>query len=288
MGLVFFGSGPVALESLKLLIKHQTIETIITKPSTKDQFESQFPNIPVLVASNKLELDKLITTYKFQSGIGVLIDFGIIISNRVINYFPKGIINSHFSRLPQWRGADPITFALLSGQKSTGVSLMLIDEGMDTGKILVQKSVKIPNDANSITLTDILIKLSDELLNIYLDKYIKNEIKPRNQSHPDRATYSKKLEKSDGRIDWTKPAIEIEREIRAYYSWPKSYTKIKNFDVIIKSADVVNFQGKSGDYKVDKKSLIIYCGQDALSITSLQPVGKKQMPVSAFLAGYKI
>lgn len=288
MELVFLGSGPVALKSLHLLSRHQEIEAIITKPSTEDDFKKHFSDIPIYTVTNKHDLDNLIQSTKFRSKIAVLIDFGIIVSSQVINYFPKGIINSHFSLLPQWRGADPISFAILSGQQSSGVSLMLIDEGMDTGKILVQKSIKIPEKANINTLTDILINLSDNLLKDNISKYIKDDIKPRNQPHADRATYSRKLQKIDGKIDWHKPAAEIEREIRAYYTWPKSYTKINNIEVIVRQAEVLNSQGNAGEYRSTKNSLIIFCGQDALSITTLQPAGKKEMPVSAFLAGYKI
>ncbi len=287
MELVFFGSGPVAKKCLQLLSRNFKIEAIVTKDSTLQMLSDASPKTPVFTANNKIELDKLIADSKFKSKVAVLIDFGIIVSNHVIGSFPFGIINSHFSILPEWRGADPITYTILSGQKSGGVSLMLIDQGMDTGQILVQKSIPVDNN-DSIEFTDRLISLSDELLSKYVPLYVDGTIKPRNQSHPDRATYSSKLTKADGKINWDKPAEVIEREIRAYIEWPKSYTKIGPLDVIIKKAKVTNKSGKSGTYEqTTNNQLLIYCGDKSLIIEELQPAGKKVMKTSDFLLGYK-
>ena len=138
--IVFFGSGPVAAKSLSLLAENFEIESIITKPATVGEMTAALARtVPVFAVSNKAELDKLISETSFKSQLAILIDFGIIVSRHVIDAFSHGIINSHFSVLPEWRGADPISFAILSGQAKTGVSLMLLDEGMDTGKILVTK-----------------------------------------------------------------------------------------------------------------------------------------------------
>jgi methionyl-tRNA formyltransferase len=155
---VFFGSGPVASKSLELLAKNFAVEAIITKPATAQEMAATLiESVSVYAVSNKSELDELITKQSFNSRLAILIDFGIIVSRTVIDAFPLGIVNSHFSVLPEWRGADPISFAILSGQKTTGVSLMLLDEGMDTGKILVTKSLPINSDDTTPTLTDKLI-----------------------------------------------------------------------------------------------------------------------------------
>lgn len=287
MELVFFGSGPVAKKCLELLSKNFKIETIITKDSTQEMMSSVDLSVPVLCANNKLELNKLLESTKFNSKIAVLIDFGIIVSSDVISTFPLGIINSHFSRLPEWRGADPITYSILSGQKSTGVTLMLIDEGMDTGKILTQKSIPINNN-DSTELTDRLIKLSDSLLNKYLPLYSDGLISPRNQSHPERATYSSKLSKEDGKIDWNKTAEVIEREIRAYIEWPRSYTKIGELDVIIKKAKVIDLIGAPGKCSIhNKNELVVHCSKGSLLIEEIQPSGKKIMTAKDFLLGYQ-
>ena len=288
---VFFGSGPVAARSLELLLAHQEVEAIVTKPTTFQEMTDIAGSIPVYTVANRRELDELMSNETFKSTLGILIDFGIIVSKKVIDTFKLGIINSHFSVLPQWRGADPISFAILSGQPTTGVSLMLLDEGMDTGKILVTRSIPIFPDDTTPSLTAKLIDLSDSLLAEYVPHYVNGDQPPRSQSHPDRATYSRKLTKEDGIIDWSKPAAVIEREIRAFIEWPKSRTTLGNKDVIITKAHAVLGQpsdGEPGDINIADggKELGIVTGSGTLWIDELKPAGKKEMPTQAFLAGY--
>lgn len=293
--IVFFGSGPVAAKSLELLKESFDIECVITKPSTEKLMQAVVPKTTVFCVSNKSELDNLISKTDIQSDIALLIDFGIIVSQQVIDSFDKGVVNSHFSLLPEWRGADPITFSILSGQEVTGVSLMLLVAGMDEGPVLAQGELKLNGTETSDELTDDLITLSDALLTEIIPKYLENNISVTTQeemaqqlNRPTGPTYSRKLTKADGLIDWTKPAQEIEREIRAYISWPRSYTKLGNTELIIKKASVLPKSAIAGQYEYDKNTLIVFCGKDALSLEIIQPAGKKEMPVKAFLAGYKL
>ena len=294
---VFFGSGPVAAESLRLLAENFNIEVVVTKPKPTHH-RGNFPvldlvkqlNLHVKTVINKNELDELMSSKPFDSKLGVIIDFGIIVSRKVIDYFPLGIVNSHFSLLPEWRGADPITFSILSGQPKTGVSLMLIDEGLDTGKLLTYKTLPIEPMDTTQSLTDRLIKLSDKLLQDYLPKYVIGSIKPKNQPHPDRATYSRKLTKEDGIIDWNKSAQQIEREIRAYIEWPKSRTKIADKEIIITKAHALptNIPNNPiGKFEAVGNALMVECGKGTLCIDRLKPAGKSEMTAMAFLAGYK-
>ncbi len=291
---VFFGSGPVASKSLELLLKHTKIEAVVTKPRPAHH-KGNVPvlelaeekNLPIHTISTKSELDELMAKRPFSSQYGILIDFGIIVSQKTIDSFDKGIVNSHFSLLPKLRGADPITWSIINGDDRTGVSLMLIDAGMDTGQLIAQQEILItPNDTSS-TLTDKLINLSDELLQKNLDQYLSGEIRPYDQPSSITPSYSRKLVKSDGVIDWSEPAELIERKIRALSDWPKSKTKLGNLDVIITSAHVVDKKGEPGKYEVIDDQLIIYTTNKALAIDNLKPAGKKDMPVKAFLAGYK-
>lgn len=297
--IVFFGSGPVAAKSLQLLQKNFEIEAVVTKPRP----EHHRGDTPVLelcnelglksfTPTNKAELSKLFTTRPVTSTLGVVIDYGIIIAQDVIDYFPLGIVNSHFSLLPQWRGADPITFAILSGETKTGVSLMLIDKGMDTGKLITQKTYHLPDDITTPQLTNDLIQLSNMLLTEYLPRYASGDVTPRNQPHPDRATYSRKLTKEDGILDFNKPAAVLEREVRAFIDWPKSRTKIADKDVIITKVYAVPSTGpdeKPGDIGVVKeaKSIYVSTSSGSLWIQQLKPAGKKEMTAEAFLAGHK-
>lgn len=290
--IVFFGNGPVAAESLRLLLNTFSVEAVVTKAKPAHH-KGDAPvtrlceqhNIPCLAPANKQELTDVMNSANFNSRVGVIIDYGIIVEQAVIDYFPLGIINSHFSLLPEWRGADPITFALLSGQKETGVSLMSIVEKMDEGPLLAQGKLSIERNDNSASLTKKLIRLSHDMLKTSLPLYSAGSIglKPQ-QGKP---TYSRKLTKQDGQIDWTKPADVLEREIRAYYEWPKSFTRLGSYDIIIREAVVADTTGQPGQYEISKNKLVIYCGEKSLDIKSLQPFGKKEMPVQAFLAGYK-
>jgi methionyl-tRNA formyltransferase len=286
--LVFFGSGPVSKASLESLKESFEIEAIVTKPATEADMLSAAPNTPVFAIKNRKQLTNLVKDKAFQSKVAVVVDFGIIIEQEAIDYFPLGIINSHFSLLPRWRGADPISFAILAGDKQTGVSLMLIDESLDTGQLIAQESLTLLPRHTTPGLTNDLIELSNRMLADYLPKYLVGQIKPYPQPDSESASYSRKLEKGDGIIDWQKPAEQIEREIRAYAGWPKSTSRIGPHTVILVSAEVINKKGRPGAYQTGKKSLIIFCGDKALDIKSVQPPGKKTMPISAFLAGYKL
>lgn len=285
---VFFGSGPVAAKSLELLSKNFVIEAIITKPTTFEQMTSVAKKAPVYSVSTRAELDELIASRSFQSNLGVLIDFGIIVSQAVIDYFPLGIINSHFSILPQWRGADPISFAILSGQEKTGVSLMLLTAGMDEGPLLGYGELTLKGDETTPTLTESLIHLSDGLLTDEVPLHLKDPTKGAPQEstgYPE--SYSRKLTKEDGIIDWSKPAVDIQREIRAFIEWPKSRSVLADKDVIITSSHIVNVSGVAGTIVVDGKQLLVHCGSKTLAIDTLKPAGKKEMTAAAFLAGYR-
>lgn len=296
--IVFFGSGPVAAESLRLLAKDFTIEAVITKPRPPHhkgavpvlEVATQL-GIPILTAINKQDLDELFTNKPVASKLAVLIDFGIIVSQRIIDYFPLGIINSHFSLLPEWRGADPITFSILSGQNETGVSLMLLSAGMDEGPILAQGTYHLDPSITTPELTDRLINLSHELLANTIPAYIEGSMVPVEQADlpPSSHTlsYSRKLSKEDGILDFTKPAEQLEREIRAFCEWPKSHAKLGNIDTIITKGKVVQSQGKPGTRDVLNRLPVVYCGQDALAIERIKPAGKQEMTGEAFLAGYK-
>lgn len=291
--IVFFGTGPVAAASLEFIAKHFTIETVVTKPRAPHHRGSAPVEdlcaelqLPLLFAARKSDLDQLTTDRQFESPLGIVVDFGIIISEQVIDYFPLGIVNSHFSLLPEWRGADPISYTILSGQAKTGVSLMLIEPALDTGKLITQRTIAVGPKETTGSLTDKLVALSNQLLHEYLPRYIAGDITPRSQPHPDRATYSHKLTKADATIDWNEDAAVIERKIRAYQPWPKARATLGRIECIITDADIVHIDRKPGTLSLASGELVIACGKDGLSLRKLQPLGKKEMPVQAFLAGY--
>lgn len=289
--IVFFGSGPVAAKSLSLLAEEFAVEAIITKPATEKEMVAILPDTPVFTVNDKTSLSQLFKDKRFSSRVGVLIDFGIIVSRDVIDNFELGIVNSHFSVLPEWRGADPISWAILSGQETTGVSLMLLVEAMDEGPLLAYGELAV-DDADARELTDSLIDLSDALLKTMLPKYFRGNITPAPQSSTGRTVgYSRKLTKADGRIDWNKSAEQLVREIRAFIDWPKSRATLSGIDLIITKAHAVpsnNPEKKPGDIEVLKPEgiLMVECGLGYLCIDRLKPVGKKEMTAAEFLRGY--
>ncbi len=294
----FFGSGPVAAQALELLLNWQPISFVITKASPKHHKDpapveilAKSKNIPTLYANNKSELDAVIISLAQPLSYGIVIDYGVIISERSINSFPLGIINSHFSLLPQWRGADPLTFTILSGQKTTGVSIMLIDPGLDTGDILAQAEYDIPGNCTTTDLTDALIDLSNQTLKNIVPLWYEQSIVPIKQQIIIKEskltpTYSRKLTKQDGVIDCSKTATQIEREIRAFISWPNSRICIKDIWITITKAVVVATTVTSGSLVYIDSNLLLGCKDSSLHILELKPQGKKQMTASAFVNGY--
>ncbi len=292
--ILFFGSGPVAAKSLELLSASFNVEAVVTKPrlshhkGTVPVIESaEKLGLKVYTTVNKKSLDTLIEETQFQSKVGVLIDFGIIVSQKTIDSFEKGIVNSHFSLLPEWRGADPITFSILSGQLTTGVSLMLLTAGMDEGPILGYGQCKLSPTITAPKLTEDLIDLSNSLLRELLPLYCEGEISPTPQNDAIKPTYSRKLTKDDSILDWGKPAGQIEREIRAFLEWPRSRCTIGGLEVVITSAHTIVENGRPGQFTKLNKQLVVYCGSKALVIDTLRLAGKKEMTGQAFLAGHK-
>lgn len=296
--IVFFGSGPVAAKSLALLHASFSIEAIITKPATAAEMSRACPGVPVHTAYDRRSLDTLCAAVSFASSCAVLVDFGIIVSREVINRFPLGIVNSHFSLLPQWRGADPISFAILSGQEETGVSLMLLVEAMDEGPLLAQAVQPIPQGATTPQLTGLLIELSDAMLKTVLPAYLDGTAVPAPQEAASLlgnvpATYSRKLTKEDGILDWRKPAAQLECEVRAFIGWPKSRAMLAGKDVIITTAHATQPTHHTADEAAGSIFLSlgggigIACGEGALIIDRLKPAGKPEMSAAAFLAGHK-
>ena len=292
--ITFFGSGPVAAQSLRLLAQSFNIDAVITKPRPIHHKGS----VPVLEACEELGLKVLTVTDKktlrtlfaerpVKSRVAILIDFGIIVPQSIIDYFPLGIVNSHFSLLPEWRGADPITFSILSGQPLTGVSLMMLVAGMDEGPLIAQGIYQLTPDITTPDLTDDLIELSYEMLVEILPKYVDGSIAPYPQDENKPITYSRKLSKEDSILDWNKSAEQLEREIRAFAGWPKSRCTFGGLELVITKAHVVDAQGPIGKTSIVDKQPVVFCGDKALALDMLKPAGKKEMTGEGFLAGYK-
>lgn len=285
--IVFFGSGPVASATLESLVTSFDVEAVITKPKPPHhrgsvpvlEFAEQH-SLKTFTPANKRELTKLLEATKFQSPVGVVVDYGIIIEKPVIDSFSKGIVNSHFSLLPQWRGADPITFSILSGQPETGVSLMVINEKLDEGDLIAQQKLPLPATITTPELTDQLVTLSNEMLKEYLPKYVAGKAKTYPQPN-ETPSYSRRLTKEDGQLDpANKPASALEREVRAFTGWPKSHINVLGHDIVVTRAHASSTASPS--------ELSVKCADGSLLVIDelVAPSGRK-MDGAAFLRGYK-
>jgi len=236
---------------------------------------AQAHGIPVILPGEKISLADKVRRHSAE--VAVLVAYGRIIPQSVIDLFPKGIINLHPSLLPELRGPTPIETAILKGQTGTGVSLMRIVAAMDAGPVYAQGHLKLDGSESKQILVDKLGNLGAKLLLTELPGILDGSRKPTPQE--DRpATYTKLIKKSDGVVDWTKPAEVIEREVRAYLGWPKSQAKLKNFDVIITKVRVAKSEGDG--------SLVQKCGEGWLEILQLIAPSGRLVSGQEFLRGY--
>lgn len=293
--IVFFGTGEVSLKTTEGIANNFDIEAVITKPDLTTSSGKTRPaelkiwaeehQIPCYSPANKAELSQLITGQKFESQVGLVVDYGIIIPQDVIDSFPKGILNSHFSLLPQLRGADPITFAILEGLQETGVTIMQIVAKLDEGDIVAQQTYTMPANVTTPQLTDDLIALSNKMLITAMPDYLEGKITPTQQDHS-QATYSRKLSKEDGLLDSSKTAVELECQIRAFIDWPKSYMFMDDLRITITKVRVSGQKSPIGRLSVVDKKLYYGCKDGSLNILELQPAGKSKMNAAAFINGY--
>jgi methionyl-tRNA formyltransferase len=220
--------------------------------------------------------------------VGVVVAYGQILPQSLLDVPRHGFVNVHTSLLPKHRGAAPIQAALLSGDAETGVTIMRMDAGLDTGPILSQFSTPITPADNSQTLHDRLAKMGADLLIQTLPRYTSGEVLSRPQ--PEGATYAAKIEKAHGLINWNEPAEVIERKIRAFTPWPGAYTyfEIGGHSRLVKiwRARIEDRSAAPGTIvSVNRNELILACGDKALSLLEVQMEGRKRMPIHEFLTG---
>ena len=213
--------------------------------------------------------------------------YGKILPQEVLDIPKIAPVNVHFSLLPKYRGPSPVNWAIMNGEEETGVDTMLMDAGMDTGDILLTAKTPILKK-NAGELADELAVTGAELLIKTLNEF--ESITPIKQDN-DKATKAPMMNKEMGLINWSQDAFQIERMIRAFTPWPASYSMLDNKKIKIFKSDVaeINHNAAAGTIiDVDKDSITVACGNNALKIFELQLEGKKRMDTKSFLAGYKL
>ena len=221
----------------------------------------------------------------------IVMAYGQILPQKIIDLPKYGALNIHASILPRHRGAAPIQWAIIEGDNETGVSLIKMDAGMDTGDLVSTMTMPIEKTDSAVELTKKISQLGASIISRDLSKYISGKIMPQRQDES-LATYASKIAKEHGLIDWTMAAGHIHRRLRAFNPWPGVYTYLPNDTnqtLKIVSAEVVDLKGKSGRIiHVDKNGIVIGCGKNALLATQVQKQGSKQLSTSDFINGYPV
>lgn len=296
---IFIGTPDFGAPSLLNLIKDDyfDIVSVITQPDKKigRKQELTFPiikqvalehNLPVLQPQKIKDITEQIKQLSLD--LIVVIAYAQIIPKEILNIPKYGTINVHGSLLPRYRGASCIQAAILNGDEKTGVTIMKMDENLDTGPILLQKEIAINNSDTSESLFEKLSILGGDILIPTIKDYINNKIQaiPQDDS---KSSYVGMLKKEDGHIGWNKTATEIERFIRAMHSWPGAFAKYN--DLIIKIIQTEHEPIKINNHKpgtifLHNNDLLIQCAKDALKIITLQISGKKIMTAQEFINGH--
>ncbi|XQF91184.1 methionyl-tRNA formyltransferase [Pseudoalteromonas espejiana] len=242
-------------------------------------------DLPVFQPQSLKNEDALTELKSLNADIMIVVAYGLILPKAILDAPRLGCLNVHGSILPRWRGAAPIQRAIWAGDEQTGVTIMQMDEGLDTGDMLHISRCPINADETSASLYTKLAELGPDALIETVNKLANGELtaKPQND---ELANYAKKLSKDEANIDWNMDAAQIERNIRAFNPWPVCFTQMGEHTVKIYQANVIEQAGNAGEVlSSDKNGIVVACGTHALRITQLQPQGKKPMAINDFLNG---
>ncbi len=320
--IIFFGTPQFSVPALKSLIESDfTIASVITQPDKRrSRGKNTMPspvkkvalenNIPT-IEPEKITEDTITKIKSLNPDLFVIVAYGKILPQKLLNIPSHGSINIHPSILPLYRGPSPLQAQILDGVIDSGVSIMLIDEEMDHGPILKKVEYSISKLDTYETLGNTLFEIGAKELPETIEKYLSGKLKPQEQDHS-KATFCKLIKKEEGSIDWQKPADYIERMIRAYTPWPSAYTifrhpndhsnnsRLPNSDdpsnpsekgslVKILQTKIANLTTtkQPGTFFTKDKKLYASAGKNTvLEIIKIQPAGKSPMPAESFIQGY--
>lgn len=302
MRVLFMGSPSFAVRPLEALAAAgHTIVGVVTQPDRPAGRERRLSPPPVKLAALALGLPVLQpetlrdpavveALAGLQPEVGVVAAYGEILRRNVLTIPPLGYLNIHPSLLPLHRGPTPVAGAILAGDSETGVTIMRLDPGMDSGPILAQARVPLPPDARAGALTDALFELGSRMLVEALARYGAGELAPQEQDHS-RASVTRLLKKEDGLIDWARPAALIERMTRAYDPWPGATTSWRGQPLrLIAAALAAGQDGAEPGALIGRGPSggpIVAAGEGALELTELQPAGRRPMSGAAWLQGQR-
>ena len=297
MRIVFIGTGEIGAPTLRALLNSEhEVAAVVTQPDKPVGREQRIEpppikkeiattGIPILQPPRIKDPQAIEEVRRLTPDVIVVAAYGQILPREVLEIPRLACLNLHASLLPRWRGAAPIQAAIAAGDSETGITVMYMAEGLDTGDILLQRSVEIlPNDTGG-SLHDRLAQVAPEALLECL-QLVAAANAPRIPQDNAFATYAPKLKREHGQIDWSESAEAIERKVRAYNPWPGAFMKVDGQNLKVFSASVVDLNGEPGEILRSDKDLIIATGKGALSLTEVQLEGKRRMIAAKFLRGH--
>ena len=304
MRVVFMGTPDFAVGTLEALLqsRHQVVAVVTQPDKPKGRGKAmQFTavkevavraEIPVLQPKKVRKPEVVEEIRQFHPDVSVVVAFGQLIPKAILDMPQYGCVNVHASLLPKYRGAAPIQWAVIDGEEKSGVTTMQMDEGLDTGDMLLTEEVVLDSQETGGSLFDKLSEVGAGLLLKTLDELEAGNIHPQKQPKESTTAYAAMLTKKMGEIDWTKSAVQIERLVRGLNPWPSAYTHLGQKTLKIWRAAVhpLSEQKKEPGTVIlmDKKHFGVQTGDGMLEILELQLEGKKRMDADAFLRGYQL
>jgi methionyl-tRNA formyltransferase len=307
---LFFGSGSFALPALERLAASGRVEedaralpaaielvAVVTaparpagrrgelRPTPVGRLASEL-GIPVMVPASLRDPGVVEEVGRLDADLIVLADYGRLVPAAILDLPRHGAVNLHPSLLPRHRGAAPVAAAILAGDAATGVTLMRMDAGLDTGPIVAQRSIALEGDEVAPTLEARLATLAADLLVESLPGWVAGRLVARPQPESG-ATLTRPLRRSDAWLDPARPAVELERQVRAYQPWPGSWTEVDGGRVVVWAATVIDGGGDTGDVVPSVDALAIRTSAGSLRLDEVQPAGGKRMSGAAFRRGLR-
>ena len=295
---IFFGSPAFAVPSLEAANAIAEVVGVVCQPDKPAgrgltltapavKVRAQELGLPV-VQPVKLKTGEFAEWVRAQrADVALVVAYGRILRRDVLEGPRLGCVNVHASLLPRWRGAAPIQWAIASGDSETGVCLMQMEAGLDTGPVLALRRTPIGPGVTSETLHQRLSELGGALVREELPRYLAGSLTP----HPQPAegvTLARMVEKEDGRLDWTRPAAELERRVRAFVPWPGAWTPLGAELLKVWRAEVVAGSGTPGTVLSAHGTLDVASGEGALRLLEVQPEGRRRMTAAEFLSGHRL
>lgn len=295
------GTPEFAVPTLQALIDHHQVIGVVTQPDKQRGRgkKVQFPpvkekaveyDLPVYQPQKARDEEFIAVLKDLNPDVIVVVAYGQILPESILNIPKYGCINVHGSLLPKYRGAAPIQWSVLDGEEKTGITTMYMEKGLDTGDMIEKAELVLDAKETAGSLHDKLMVMGADLLLSTLEK-LENKTAVRIKQDDSKSCYAKMLTKEMGQVDFTKPAKEIERLIRGLNPWPSAYTSMNGKTMKLWDADVIECDVKEEPgtvIDVTKDAIVTATGKDALALKEIQLAGKKRMKVSAFLLGYHV